>query len=111
MGPEEGFMLKFEGPDIAKEAIVYTNGEMAVTGLDHRMEPEEEVVIKVSIKANVDESFYSRIATGKVFLIEASGEAYKEFVSDSREQDIRVAPIEYEGRDFSSFEFDPTVTP
>ena len=111
MGPEEGFMLKFEGPEIEKEAIVYTNGELAVTGLGYSLDPEQEIVVKVSIKANTEESFYSRIATGKVFVMEASGQAYKPFVSQSRDQDVRVAPVEYGGRDLSSFEFDPTRTP
>lgn len=107
MGPEEGFMLKFEGPDVNIEKTVYTNGELALTGLDKSLEPQEEMVFKVFIKANPEESFYSRTATGKVFLVEITGEAFKEFVSESRDRDIRVAPVEYGDRDLSLFKFEP----
>jgi len=107
MGPEEGFMLRFEGPDLDIEKIVYSNGELALTGLDKSLEPQEEMVLKVSIKANTEESFYARTATGKVFVMEITGEAFKEFVSESRDRDIRVAPVEYGARDLSLFEFEP----
>ncbi len=107
MGPKEGFKLKFDGPTIAVEEKVYTNGEMALTGLDYRLEPQEEVVVKVFIKPDINESFYSKTATGKVFVTEAGGEAFKEFKSLSRDRDVRVAPVEFLSRDLSNFEFDP----
>jgi hypothetical protein len=109
MGPEEGFMLKFEGAGIVLEEKVYSNGELALTGLEKRLEPEEEIVFKVSIKPDTEESFFYRKATGKVFVIDATGEAFKEFVSDSRDRNVRVAPIDYGDRDLSSFEFDPAI--
>lgn len=110
MGPEEGFFLKFEGPGLLIEKKVYTNGELALTGLNYAFDPGEAIVLKVSIKANSEESFYSRTATGKVFLVEATGEAFKEFVSNSRDRDVRVAPIEYGDRDLSKFEFTPVAS-
>jgi hypothetical protein len=110
MGPEEGFFLRFEGPDILVEEKVYTNGEFALTGLDYGFESGDEMVLKVSIKPDTEESFYSRTATGKVFVMEASGEAFKEMISESRDSNIRVAPIEYGGRDLSSFEFTPVTS-
>ena len=109
MGPEEGFMLKFEGAGIVLEEKVYSNGELALTGLEKRLEPEEEIVFKVFIKPDTEESFFYRKATGKVFVIDATGEAFKEFVSDSRDRNVRVAPIDYGDRDLSSFEFDPAI--
>lgn len=111
MGPKEGFMLRFEGPEMDRQIKVYSNGEVAVTGLNYRLEPEDELVIKVSIKPDSNESFFSQIATGKVFIMEATGQAYKEFVNQSRDHGVRVAPIEYETRDLSKFEFDPAKTP
>lgn len=107
MGPKEGFRLQFKGPDVDREEAVYSNGELALTGLNKSLEPGEEIVLKVSIKPNTEESFYARTATGKVFVTEITGEAFKEFVSESRDRDIRVAPVEYGGRDLSLFEFEP----
>jgi len=110
MGPEEGFFLKFEGPDILIEEKVYSNGELALTGLNYAFDPEAELVLKVFIKPDTQESFYSRIATGKVFVIDATGQAYKDMISESRDSNVRVAPIEYGTRDLASFEFTPVVS-
>lgn len=107
MGPEEGFLLRFEGPEVTLEEKVYPNGELAMTGLDQRLEPGEEITMRVFIKADSEESFFTRTATGKVFLIEADGESFKPFISGSRDRDIRIAPIEYGDRDLSTFEFKP----
>ena len=111
MGPAEGFWLRFEGGGILKEEKVYPNGELALTGLDYRLESGEELVLRVAIMAEEEESFYTKNALGKVFVMEASGEAFKTFQSDSRERDIRMAPIEYNSRDLAEFEFDPIVGP
>lgn len=110
MGPEEGFFLKFEGPNFLMEKKVYTNGELALTGLSYTFESDESLMLKVSIKPDTEESFYSRTATGKVFVMDATGEAFKEFVSHSRDRNVRVAPIEYGDRDLSKFEFTPVAS-
>lgn len=111
MGPEEGFMLRIEGGGILFEKKVYSNGELALTGLEYGMAADDELVLKISIKADVTESFYSKKATGKVFVTQASGEAFKPLISTSRERSVRMAPIEYGDRDLSKFEFDPAIIP
>lgn len=107
MGPAEVFVLLIEGPGITLEEKVFRNGELTLPGLDYRLEADEEMVLKVSIRPDLEESFFSKVATGKVFVVEIEGEAFKAFNSDSRERDIRIAPIEYNSRDLSDFEFDP----
>lgn len=107
MGPSEGFLLKVEGSGLLYENKVYTNGELALTGLNYPLEIGEEVVFKVFVKGDETESFYARTATGKVFVMEADGEAFKPMESDSKVRDVRAAPIEYHTRDLANFSFVP----
>jgi len=111
MGPAEGFLLKIEGAGELYEKKVFRNGELTLAGLEKGMQAGDEIVFKVSIKADSEESFYGKTATGKLFIVEVGGEAFKPLVSESRQRDVRIAPIEYVSRDLSNFEFDPARVP
>ncbi len=113
MGPREGFWLRLTGSGVEKDQRLYSNGGAAFTGLNKAIESGHELVFKVFLKPEPNESFYSTTGTGKLSLVEIGGEAFKSFVKSNEDRygELIKAPVEYDNWDFSKFKFEPVVGP
>lgn len=110
VGPADYFEARILGPGIDRIVPGSRTGTYFFSGVSLYLEPEEEAVVRLKIKAMEGKSFYTKSGEGLVSIESADGLMYGTFSEGSEHSgstSVRSLPIKFEERRVGTILFEP----
>lgn len=109
VGPDRNFEIQVVGPGIDEESSLDRTGAVLFGGLENVITPEDVLVLRVKIKPDTLQSFYSKSGEGVLSVENVLGttRATLETEEDYGKTVYRTTPVEFITRQFTPILFTP----